>query len=119
MIDTADPALNATPESFDGVRVNLANDVDFLAVVDSMMRVSPSVKAIVGTEIIGEHGRAWENVFLDESMQGVGFHVGSDECANAAFALDHANDRSFLGSAPACSFGTTPAIRDVHFDLDR
>ena len=117
MIDATNSGFHERPEAFNCVRVNLADHVDALAMIDSLMLVSASVKPVVGAEGIGKHSGLREHMFFDESTQGVGFNIGCDEGPNLPFTLDHTDYRSFLGSASACSFGTAPVIRFVHFDL--
>jgi hypothetical protein len=117
VIDTADPALDKTPESLNGIRVDFASDVDSLAVVDSLMRVSASTQAIVGAEVIGKDGGLRKHVFLNESSQGIGFHVSGNESANLPFALDHANNRSLVSPAPALSFAPASVVRLIHLNL--
>ena|ERR1039458_1449337 len=117
MIDAANPSLNQRPEAFDGVRVNFADHVNALAVIDSFVSVSASIKPIVGAERISEHNRLREYVFLDESAQRVGFNIGSDERPNLSFALDHADNRSLFSSPSACPLGTASVIGLIHFDF--
>ncbi len=117
MIDPTNPALDKTPETFDGIRVNLADDIDALAMVDSLMLVSPSIKPVVGAKGISEDGGFREYMFLDESAQCVRFHVGRNEGANLPLALNHTDNRSFLGSASARSLGPAPVVRLIHFDF--
>src|SRR5208282_5614234 len=117
MIDTTNSALDQRPETFDGIRVNFANDVDAFAVIDSLVCVSASVKAVVGAESVGEDNRLREYVFFDESAQRVGFNIGSDERPDLSLALHHANNRSFGSSTATRAFSLAPIVGFVHFDL--
>ena len=114
MIDATDPALYEAPESFNGVRMNVSGHINFLAVVDSLVRVAASANAVVGAEVIGEYHRSWEHVFFDESSQRVGFYVSGDESSNLSLALNHANDGSLIGSASAPPFAPASVVRLVH-----
>lgn len=117
MINATNAALDEAPEALNGVRVNVSNNVDLLAVVDPVVGVSASTQAVVGTEVIGKDNGLWENVFLDESIQGVGFNVGGDNCSNLSLSLNHTNDRSFVSSAPARSLGSASVVSLIHFDF--
>lgn len=117
MINAANSGFHERPKAFDSVRVNFANHIDALAVIDSFMNVSASIKPSIGAEGVGKDSGLREHMFLDESVQGVGFHVGCNKSADSSLALNHADNWRFLGSASACSFGTAPVIRFVHFDL--
>src|SRR5208282_5898807 len=54
MIDTADSTLYKAPKSLNGIRVDLASNVDSLAVIDPVMRVSTSAKTVVGAEVVSK-----------------------------------------------------------------
>lgn len=117
VINATDPALNQTPESFDGVRVNVSDNVDLLAVVDSLMLVAACVKAIVRRIVIGKDHRAWKHMFSDESPQSILLHVGGDERADFALALNHPDDRRLFGAASASTFRSAAEVSFVHLNL--
>lgn len=117
VINATDSALDEAPESFDGIRVNFADHIDALTVIDSFVSVSASVKAIVGAESIGKDGGLREHMFLDESAQRVGLNIGSDEGANLPLPLNHANNGRLGGSAPSRALGFATVVRLIHFDF--
>ena len=59
-----------------------------------------------------ELGRTW---LLDESVQRIGFDISGDECPDAAFALNHANDGSLVRSATPLALALAAVVRLIHF----
>src|SRR5260370_1366186 len=116
VVDSADPALYEAPESVDGLRVNISSNVDLLAMVDPAMRVPACPDPVVRLKIIGKDHRARQHVFLQKPAQSVSLNVGSDESANLAFALNHTDNGSLVGSASAFSLAPSSVVRLIHFD---
>src|SRR6266699_2550770 len=101
VVDPADTALYQTPESFDGLSVNVARDVNLCAVPDALMNISVLLKAIVRNVVIGEHGARRQDIFLRQTMKSVPCRVRSYTRHNPANALlcvpfRHAHDRNFV-----------------------
>lgn len=117
VIDATDTALNQAPKSFDGIRVNIANDVNLLGVIDSLVPISACSKAIIRRVVIGKDHRLGKHVLFDKAAQSILLHIGRDKGSNFALALDHSDNGSFLGAASASSFAPTSEVRFVHFDL--
>src|SRR6266478_273893 len=69
VIDPADSPLHQTPESFDGLSVNVTRDVNLRAVTDATMHVAEILESIVRNEIVGENCARWQDVFLRQTMK--------------------------------------------------
>src|SRR6266700_6120480 len=98
VVDPADTALYQTPESFEGLSVNVARDC---AVPDALVNISVLLKAIVRNVVIGEHGARRQDIFLRQTMKSVPCRVRSYTRHNPANALlcvtfRHAHDRTFV-----------------------
>ena len=104
VVNAPDTTLDEAPESFDGIRVNLANYVNAFAVINSSMLVSASIKPVIRAEGVGEYNRLREDVLFNQPVQRIGLNIGSDKCSDLPLALNHADNRGFLGSTSACSF---------------
>ena len=122
VIDTLDSVLHKRPETFDGLRVNVASNVDFLAVSNAPMVVVVlrASKSVVRGIVVSENKVGGQNVLFNQAVQGVLFRIGSDECADAALALNESDDRSlcFLvrrGWATLHSLLSTK-VHFIHFD---
>src|SRR6266581_3695824 len=94
VVDPADTALYQTPESFDGLSVNVARDVNLCAVPDALVNISVLLKAIVRNVVIGEHGARRQDIFLRQTMKSVPCRVRSYTRHNP----DHA-PRGLIGDA--------------------
>ena len=122
VIHAPNSAFHQRPESFDGLRVNVASNVDFLGVLNAAMIVivRSSGKSVIGRILIGEHKVGWQNVFFNQSMQGALGHIGRNECADIALALDKSNYRSFCFlvccARTALHSLATAKIHLIHFD---
>src|SRR5271154_2737233 len=55
VVDPTDSTLHSAPESFDGIGVNVARDVNAFTVTDAPMGIAEILKAIVRNEIVSEH----------------------------------------------------------------
>src|ERR1035438_3495670 len=117
MINAPYPGFDQKPEPFDCVRMNIPVHIHLLAVVDALMRVPACAQTVVGLEIVGKDHRAGQDVFLDQSSQRVGLHIGGDEGANLSFTLDHTHDWSFLSATSPRAFAPASVVRLVHFNL--
>lgn len=112
MIYPANPALDQAPESFNGVRVNVANYIDLFAVVDALVFVSTVHIAdpVVSVQFIGEHGALRQNVFLNHTKESGAFDIACDQSLNSTFALDDSDNRSFHLIASHRASGATFAL---------
>src|SRR5260370_4622722 len=69
VVNAADSPLYQTPESFDGLSVNVARDVNLRAVTHAPMNVAEILQSIVRNKIVGEHSARRQNVFLRQTMK--------------------------------------------------
>src|SRR5437016_5768506 len=120
MIDAADSSLYQAPESFHGVRVNVANDIHLLAVLDAMMPIAAiHVRdSIVSVQFVAEHGAFWHDVLPHHAEQGGTFHVGGNERLNPALAFHDADHGSFLdvasGRTASAAFPLAAHVSFIH-----
>src|SRR5437867_5717088 len=124
VIDTADPALHQTPESFDALSMNIARDVNLRAMPDALVDVAFGLQAVVGNVIVGEHGARWQDVFLRKTVKSflgcVRSHA-SDDPANASrsAALCHSYDRNLVTperwtALPALPLSLSAVVHLIH-----
>ena len=122
VINALDTVLDQTPESFDGLGVNFASNVDFLAVPNAPMIVVvlSTSEAVIGRIVIGEDEIRGQNVFFNQPVQSVFLHVGGHECADAALALNDSDHRCFrflVSRGSAALHSLLPAkVHFVNFD---
>src|SRR6266702_4093823 len=69
VVDPANSAFHQTPESFDGLSVNVARDINLRAVPDALVDVAFGLQAVVGNVIIGKDGARWQDVFLRQTVK--------------------------------------------------
>src|ERR1700722_17501651 len=117
MVNATNTSFDERPEPLNRVRMDFPVYINLLGMVDPPMRVTACPNAVVRAECVGKDRRVRQNVLFNESPKRIGFHIGSDKSADLALALDHAHDRSFLGSASACAFASAPVVGLIHFDL--
>jgi len=105
MINATDPAFHQAPESFHGIRVDIADDIDLLIMLNPTVPVSRAhvAHSVVHVPLIGEHGRFRHDVFLDNRKQGRTLNVLSCESLDPALTLRDAEDRSFGLHLPSAS----------------
>src|SRR5947209_4407779 len=98
MIDATNPALHKTPESFQRVRVDVADHVDFGAVFDSAMLVPIRhvTDAIVRRKLIGKDRGLWKNVLMHHVEQRGTFEIIYCHCPNSSFAFHDTYNRSLF-----------------------
>src|ERR1700683_4378303 len=98
MINSANSALYQAPKTLHAICVCVPNHVDFLAVFDALVGVSVRhvADAVVGLILIGKDGCVRKDVFLNQTEKSGAFRVCGNQRTNAAFALQYANDGSFL-----------------------
>jgi hypothetical protein len=104
MIDTANPVLDETPESFDAVGVNIAANIDPIGMPYGLMsigerlaaRIPQESHAVVAAQFIGIDHTTGSDVLLDDSSQGEAIHFRHDFRHNLTAALDNGHDREFL-----------------------
>ena len=103
VVDRSDAALHQTPEAFDSLSVHVARDINLRAVPDALMDVAVRLQSIVGNEIVGKHGAAWQNVFLRQAVKsflcGIRGHASYD-AANAGWsaAFGHPDNSNLVTS---------------------
>src|SRR5437660_2370390 len=68
VVDPADSPLHQTPESFNGLSMDVARDVDSCAVTNALVDIAFGLQSIVGNKIIGEYGARWQDVFLRQTV---------------------------------------------------
>jgi len=100
MVDTTDSALHKAPESFNGICVDVAHDVNLLVVLNPPMPVPVCCIAysVVNVPLIREHGTFRHNVFSDDRQQSCPLDVFSGEGSDSTPAFSNAKYRS-LGIA--------------------
>ena len=93
VIYALDSVLDQRPKPFDGLRMNVASNIDFLAVPDAAMVVVVwgSGQSIVSRIVIRKNEIRWQDMLFNQAMQSVLLDIGSYECANAALALDNSD----------------------------
>lgn len=98
MIDASNAAFDETPEAFNGIRVDVANDVHLGAMFDAMMRVPifGVSDPIIGSEFICKHRTLWQNVFVNHVKKSAALQIIHSDCADTAFTLDDTHNGSFL-----------------------
>src|ERR1035441_4454922 len=109
--------FDKAPKALNGIRVDFSDNIDLLAVIDSLMGVTASAEAVVGAEVVCKDHGVRQDVLFDESSQCIGLNVVGDECPNLPLALDHSDNGSLVCSASACSLGSASVVGLVHFDL--
>lgn len=98
VIDAANAVFDEAPKSLNGIRVNFAHHIDFLAVIDPPMNVLVvmPIHHVVRREVIGKHGALGKDMLFDQPEHRGTFHIVSDHSSDATLALNHSNDRCFL-----------------------
>lgn len=88
VIDSADSPLYQTPESLDGLSVNIPHDIDPLRVLDAAMYITilRGCQPIIDRILIAVHGARRQNLFFDDRVESRGFNVGSDASDDAPAA---------------------------------
>src|SRR5882672_1959610 len=124
MIDAAKTILNEAPEAFDCVRMNLANNVDFRAVIDAVMTVLVSVpsKIVIYAIVVGEHRALRKNSFLDDRHNRVLLGIQRGVGANSALAFDYSNYRCLgigIEGSRASRMAALPSANVGLVNLDR
>src|SRR5882724_9782166 len=122
VVNAADPALHQTPESFDGLGMYVARDVNPCAVPDALVDVAFRLQPIVGDKIIGKNCAARQNVFLRQTVKsflcGIGSNTRYDTAsASRSAALGHADNCNLVASVRWASLSTLVASLSavVHF----
>src|ERR1022692_485899 len=66
VIGALDPVLDQRPESFNGLRMNVASNIDFLAMANAAMVVivRGSGESVIRRIVIGENEIRWQKVLL-------------------------------------------------------
>lgn len=112
VIDTAQSVFHQTPESFDGIRVNVASNVDLCAVIDSLMNI-PTLRdvrdALVTRQFIGENDTLGKDMLTDDWQQCSSRSVLSRKSSDLATALDYANYHRFVLAVVSCSNAASSA----------
>src|SRR6266567_7227203 len=106
VVDPADSSLYQTPESFNGLSVDVARDINLRAVPDALVDIAFGLQSIVGHEIIGKDSAAWQKVFLRQAVQSFLLCVRSYASHNATNALlcvpfDHAHHGNLMAWLPS------------------
>src|ERR1039458_2302991 len=97
---------------FDGIRMNVSNGIDSLAVIHSLVPCSWHSGSFhcewIRCEIVSEnHIYVLADVLFNESCNRPGFHVVGVEHAKIAVALPNPNDNFLVSTASGESFGLT------------
>ena len=106
---------------FDGVRVNIAFDVNLEPVSNGF--VTPFFpqslrRAAIGVEVIGEKNvHILTDIFVDELLQRAALYILRMEEAKIAAALTDADDDLFVGQPVFFSDGFSADISLIHFDF--
>jgi hypothetical protein len=87
MVDASEPALEQSPEPLDGLGVNVAVDVDPLAVVDPTVGLARLAEMPVGLVFVRVDGRRGENPRPNEGPQRVRATVGDHRRGDAPTSL--------------------------------
>src|SRR5271156_937175 len=68
MIDTLDPVLYERPKSFDGLGMNVASNVNFLAMTNPavIVVVRRSPEAVIDHIVISENQIRWQDMFFNQ-----------------------------------------------------
>src|SRR5229473_4259375 len=69
VVDAPDSTLHQTPESFDGLSVNVARDINLRAVPDALVNVALRLQTVTGHKVIGKDGARWQDVFLRQTVK--------------------------------------------------
>src|SRR5260221_5853961 len=101
MIDATNAALEQAPESFDGVGVDVSNDIAHRAMVNPPMVVATLHvgDSVIGRRFVGEHGSLRQDAVPHDSKHCPSALVGRCHSGDSSFAFHNANDASFLGIA--------------------
>jgi hypothetical protein len=51
MINATNSTFDKAPKALNGIRVDFSDNIDLLAVIDSLMGVTASAEAVVGAEV--------------------------------------------------------------------
>jgi len=97
MINASHPVLNQAPESFHGVRVNIANYVDLRRVVNPLVAVTHVRhvrNSMIGVEFVGKDSALGKDVFFNHPEQSRTFDVIRNQSLDAALALNNSNHGS-------------------------
>lgn len=79
MIDPADSSLYQTPESFNGLGVRVANDIDASAVIDAPMLIAVDlIESQVSWILVCVDDGRGQDIFLGDSVQRGFRHVVRD-----------------------------------------
>lgn len=104
VINATDAALQKAPEALDGVRMNIAHNVDSGCVVNAPVLVAQRLAVcrfklrdvVVGHMLIGVNGALWKDVSLCQFKQLMITFFSRSLCNDPAFALDNARDPGFV-----------------------
>jgi len=118
VIHALNTVLYQRPEAFDGLRMNVASYIDFLAVTNAPMVVVilRAAEAVVNRVVIRKHKVRGQDVFFNQSLHSVFLNIGSHEGANAPLALNDSDYRrfSFLVRSASAALHSLLAP-EVHF----
>jgi hypothetical protein len=118
VINALDTVLDQRPETFDGLRMHVASNIDFLAVPNAPMVVvmRGSGESGINRVVIRKHKIRWQDVLFNQPLHRVFLHIGSHECTDAALALyesDHWRFSFLVRRASAALHSLLAAV--VHF----
>src|SRR6266568_1575171 len=119
VVYSADSTLHQAPESFNGLSVNIARDVNLRAVPDTLVDIAFRLQAIIGHVIVGKDGARRQNIFFRQTVESFLGCIGSDtrnNSANSSFtiALNHTNDGNLVTAIRRTPLPTAPLSAVVH-----
>lgn len=119
VINTTQSVLNQTPKAFNGVGVNVAHDIDLLAVIDAPMCV-PALRdirnAFIAKMFVSENNALGKNMLFNHGQKDWASRSFACKGSDFAFALDHANDHCFvLPVVPSADATGAAKIRLIDF----
>src|SRR5215510_1960236 len=112
VVHAAKSVFYETPESFNGLGVNVSHDVNLLTVLNAMMGIAlvQLRDSVVNRKIISKDNALWQNTFLDNRENGLCLNVWSDLRDYTAATFCNTEHRSLaISNRRASTHSTFPA----------
>ena len=118
VVYAVDSAFQETPKTINRVGVNIADDVHFRGVPDSLVPIAEVADLIVAAKLVSINRRPASNRVTQEGKQGFGPHIHHLARDDSTSALHDSRYRSFaFRSASALPTSVPADVSFVHFDV--